>query len=44
MEIHEGFVGKKLFSQEDVAADIFDLECALCCLYKVTRRKRRNVV
>jgi hypothetical protein len=29
MEIHEGFVGRKSFSCQDVAAGIFDLECEL---------------
>jgi hypothetical protein len=29
MEIHEGFVGKKSFSCQGVAAGIFDLECEL---------------
>jgi hypothetical protein len=42
--IHERFVGNKLFSQQDVAADILFIECDLCCSSKVSRRKRRNEV
>jgi hypothetical protein len=41
MEIHEGFVGKKSFSHQDVGADILYLECEVCCLPKVNRKKRR---
>jgi hypothetical protein len=44
MEIHEGFVGKKSFSHQDMVAGIMYLEYELCCLSKVSRRKRRNGV
>jgi hypothetical protein len=40
MEICEGFVGKKSFSHQDVAAAIFDLEYELCCLSKVSKEEK----
>jgi hypothetical protein len=40
MEIHEGLVGKKSFSHQDVVVGIFDLECELCCFSKVSKEEK----
>jgi hypothetical protein len=42
MEIHEGIVGKKSFSRQDVATGILYLECELCCFPKVNKKEERE--